>query len=219
MKAFVLLAAAIVTCASVPAEAQNTPPRVLFDIGATVLGGGSLGSADAVYTTPSGGAFTLFSTSQSWSAGAGVVGHLQIRLTPRVQLEVSESWTRPEIRSSITGDFEGAANTVATQTVHQFMTSGGLVLSFAPRGRFRPFARGAVSWMRHLSNDQTLYRDGVAADIGGGVVYAWADRNGHIKPYGLRADVFVNVRSGGLDLAKKSRVIAPGFSASFIFKL
>ena len=73
--------------------------------------------------------------------------------------------------------------------------------------------------MRHLSNDQTLYQDGIAADLGGGVKYAWKEKRGHVKPYGLRADVWMNLRAGGIKLAQKSRVIAPGFSASLIFKL
>ncbi len=202
-----------------PARAQTAPPRVLVDVGAVVVGGASLGSTNATYTTPTGDAFTLFSSSQSWSSGAGIVGHLLIRVTPRLALEVAGSWTRPELRSSITGDFEGAADTTATQRVSQFLTSGGLVVSFKPRGKWTPFVRGAVGWLRHLSDDETLYQDGAFADLGGGVKYVWAEKRGHLRPYGLRADVWMNVRSGGLDAAVKTRVISPGFSASLIFKL
>lgn len=206
-------------CVASTASAQTPVPRVLVDIGATVVGGGALGSTDAVYMTPSGAAYTLFSTSQSWSSGAGFVGHVQIRLSPRVQLEIGESWTRPTMESSITNDVEGAASTVATQTVHQFLTSAGVTVSMPQRGRFRPFGRATLSWLRQLSDDQTLFRSGLAGEFGGGGVYLLADVPGHFKAYGLRADVFVNVRSGGLELAQKSRVIAPGISASFIFKL
>lgn len=207
--------------AAVPAAAQSTvaPPRVLIDLGGTMQGGGDLGSTDATYTTPTGTPFTLFSTAQSWGGGAGVVGHLSIRVKPRVALEVSGSWTRPELRARITGDFEGAADTTATQTVSQFLAGAGVAVSFKPRGKWTPFARGAVSWMHHLSNDQTLYQDGVAADLGGGVRYVWKEMRGHVKPYGLRADVWMNVRSGGIELAPRSRIITPGFSASLIFKL
>lgn len=204
---------------SAAAQSSLVPPRVLVDVGGTALGGGGLGSIDATYTTPTGTSFTLFSTSQSWGAGRGVVGHVMIRVKPRVAIELSESWTRPELRASITGDFEGAPDTMATQAVQQFLTSAGVVVSFTPHGKWTPFARGAVSWMRHLSNDQTLYLDGVAGDLGGGVRYVWKEKSGHVKPYGLRADVWMNVREGGIKLAQKSRVIAPGFSASLIFKL
>lgn len=208
-------------CVAAPALAQTTPvqPRVLLDLGGAWIGGGSLGSTDATYTTPSGQSFTLFSTSQSWSGGAGVIAHVQVRLTPRIALEAAESWTRPEIRASISGDFEGAANTTATSTVSQFITSGGIVISMKPRGKWTPFLRGTVGWLRHLSNDETFYQDGVSYDIGAGVKYAWRQKSGHVKPYGLRADVWLNVRSGGLELAQKSKVMAPGFSAAFIFKL
>lgn len=216
-----VLAAAACVWLAAPAAAQTrpVPPRILIDVGGTMLGGGALGSTDATYLTPTGESFTLFSTSQSWSAGAGIIGHLQVRVAPRVALELSGSWTRPEIRSKITGDFEGAADTTATAAVSQFLTNGGLVVSFKTRGKWTPFARGAVSWLRHLSDDETLYQDGISAELGGGIRYAWKEKRGHVKPYGLRADVWISARSGGLELAQKSWVIAPGFSAAFIFKL
>ena len=215
-----LLAAVLVAgfCV-VPAQAQTLAPRVLIDVGGAVIGGGGLGSADATYLTPGGTPLTLFSTSQSWSSGAGVIGHLMVRVKPRVAVELSGSWTRPALRTAITGDFEGIANTVASQTVSQFLTNGGVVVSFRPRGRWTPFARGAVGWLRQLSNDQTLYDDGVSADIGGGVRYAWTEKRGHVKPYGLRGDVWMNVRTGGITVAARSRVIAPGMSIALMFKL
>ncbi len=213
------MVASVWCAAPVSAQVAPLPPRVLLDVGGTVLGGGALGSTDATYVTATGAPFTLFSTSQSWSTGVGATAHLQVRLKPRVAVELSGSWTRPDIRSKITGDFEGAADTTATSAVSQFLTSGGLVVSFRPRGKWTPFARGAVSWLRHLSNDETLYQDGLSADLGGGLRYAWREKRGHVRPYGVRADVWINVRSGGLELAHQSRVIAPGFSAAFIFKL
>jgi hypothetical protein len=200
-------------------EAQALAPRVLIDVGAARIGGGSLGSRDATYTTPAGDPFTLFSTSQSWSAGTGVIGHVLVRITPRVAAELSGSWTRPELRSTITADFEGIGNTTASQSVSQFLTSGGLVMSLRQRGKWTPFARGAIGWLRHLTNDQTLYDDGISAEIGGGVKYTWAEKHGHFRPYGLRADVWMNLRTGGIEAAPKSRVIAPGLALSLMFKL
>ena len=202
-----------------PAAGQARAPRVLVDVGGAIVGGGSLGSVDATYVTPAGTPMTLFSTSQSWSRGAGLTAHLQVRVKPRLALELSGSWTRPEMQSRITSDFEGADDTTAVQTVSQFVTNGGVVFSFKTRGAWTPFARGAVGWLRHLSSDQTLYRDGLSAELGGGVRYAWREKRGHVRPYGLRADAWLNVRGGGLALARESRVISPGFSAAFIFKL
>jgi len=221
MKSLVAVSVVAGLAVGTSALAQTPPaqPRVLIDVGGTMLGGGSLGSSDATYTTSTGGSFTLFSTSQSWSAGHGIIGHLEVRVAPRVAVELSGDWTRPEIRSKITSDFEGAAGTTATQRLSQFRANAGVVVSFASHGRWTPFARGAVGWLRHLSSDNTLYQDGVTADLGGGLRYAWREKAGHVKPYGLRADIWLNARSGGLDLAQKSRIIAPGVSVSFILKL
>ena len=215
-----LLLSLVMAGAATPVAAQVAPPpRVLIDIGGSWAGGGSLGSTDATYITPSGATMTLFSTSQSVSGGAGLGGHLRVRLTPRVAVEASASWSRPELRSRITGDFESAEETTATQTFSEFLAGGGLVMSFKRESRWRPFARGAVSWMRQLSGDQSHYHDGVRADLGGGMEYVWREKRGHIKPYGLRADVWIGVKRGGLELDQKSRIISPGFSASLIFKL
>lgn len=211
------IAAALVFSAA-PAFAQTAAPRVLLDIGAAMVGGGKAGSVDAVYTSPTGNTVPLFSTSQSWGPGAGAIVHLQIRLKSRLALELSGDFTRPEARASITGDFEAADNVTAIQRVSQFRTNAGLVLSFQQRGKWTPFVRGTIGWLRHLSNDQTLYQDGVTADLGGGVLYTWRQKSGHFKPYGIRADVFVNARNGGLELGPKSRIIAPGGALSFIFK-
>lgn len=214
-------AAAIIISVSVlarPASAQ-TAPRVLIDAGAAAVGGGSLGSTDASYITPAGTPFTLFSSSQSWSMGAGVIGHLLVRVAPRVQVEVAGSWTAPQLRSKITSDFENIPETTASQTLSQFLTTGGVVVSIRPRGPWTPFVRGAAGWMRHLSRDQTLYQDGVTVDLGGGVRYAWREKRGHVKPYGVRADVWLNVRRGGIEAAPRSRLITPALSVAFIFKM
>jgi len=73
--------------------------------------------------------------------------------------------------------------------------------------------------MRQLAGDQSHYEDGVSVDLGGGVAYAWREKRGHFTPYGLRADAWLGLRTGGLELDRRSRVIAPGFSAALIFKL
>lgn len=216
----VLLMSCVAISVAAPLYAQVAPPpRLLLDVGGTWTGGGSLGTTDANYITPTGTTMTLFSTTQSVSGGAGLGGHLRVRLTPRVAFEASGSWSRPQLRSRITGDFEGADAVTATQTYSEFLAGGGLVLSFHQQGRWRPFARGAVSWMRQLSGDQSHYHDGYRADLGGGMQFVWREKRGHIKPYGLRADVWIGVKHGGLELDQKSRIVSPGFSASLIFKL
>ena len=82
----------------------------------------------------------------------------------------------------------------------------------------QPFARVAVSWLRHLSDDQTLYMDGVAGDLGGGVQYVWRPTPGHLKVYGLRLDAWVSVRDGGLVLARRQRLATPAAAMTLMVK-
>lgn len=207
--------------APVSAQTMTQPasPRVTIDVGAAFIGGGTLGSSDATYASATGTPVTLFSTSQSVKGGAGLIGRLEIRLAGTVALELGGSWTRPKLQSKISSDFEGAENTTATQTISQFLAGGGLVKSFASHGRVTPFVRGTASWMRQLAGDQSLYKDGVSVDLGGGVRYARQSPNGHFKPYGLRADVWMSLRTGGIEIDTKHRLFSPGVSASLIFKL
>lgn len=219
------LASAVMLLALAPAAMgqtvtqPGTSPRATLDIGAIYVGGGSLGTSDATYLSSTGTPVTLFSTAQSIKGGPGVVGHLNISIAQGVALELSGSWSRPVLQSKITGDTEGAESTTATQTISQFLAGGGLVKSFAAHGRVTPFVRAAASWMRQLSGDQSFYKDGVSVDLGAGVRYSRAQVKGHFKPYGLRADVWMNLRSGGIELDTKPRILSPGVSASLIFKL
>jgi len=160
-----------------------------------------------------------FTIDKSIGPGIGVNSHLSIHLSSRVALEATALWARPEFRSRLAGDSDGATNETATQRVDHFVIGGGASVGLKQFGRGQTFARGSVGWLRELSDDQSLYQDGWNAQLGGGANFVWKEKRGHIRPYGIRTEVWLDIRHGGLPFAEKSRLIAPAFSAAMIFKL
>lgn len=197
-----------------PASAQ-----VLLDLGAVVIGGTSAGTSSATYTAPDGSSVPQFSLEKSIGAAVGVNGHLSFRLTSRARLEVTARWARAEFRTKLSGDTDGADSTTATQSVDRFVLGGGAVVGLKQFGRWHTFARGSVGWLRELSDDQSLYQDGWLGEIGAGANFQWKEKRGHFRPYGIRTDVWLDVRHGGLSFSEKSRLLSPAFSAAMIFKL
>lgn len=206
-----------------PAFAQSTtaptpPARWLLDVGARVVGRSAAGSLTETYTAPDGSAVPIFSVDRTEGSALGVNGHLQFKVTTRVALEATAAWTRPQLRTRVTGDSE-ADSVTATQSIHRVVVGGGVVGDAKTFGKWHTFVRGNVGWLRELSDDQSLYQDGWVAELGGGARYQWKEKQGHFRPYGIRADVWLEVRHGGLPFSEKARLWAPAFSAAMIFKL
>jgi hypothetical protein len=217
MRALVLCVA-VMLGASTPSFAQ-TAPRILFEAGPVLVGGARAGTLSENYIAPDGSLVPQFTIDKSIGLGIGVNSHLSIRISSRAALEVTALWATPEFRSSLAGDTDGADNATATQSVDRFVIGGGASIGLKQFGRWRTFARGSVGWLRELSDDQSLYEDGWTAQVGGGADFVWKEKRGHFRPYGIRTEVWLDIRHGGLPFAEKSRVIAPAFSAAMIFKL
>ena len=209
-------AVAMVLAVASPALAQ---PRVLVDAGAVLVGGANAGTATATYIAPDGSSVPQFSLEKSIGPAVGVNGHLQIRIRPRVAFEVTARWARAEFRTRLSGDTDGAENAAATQSVDRFVVGGGAVVRLKQVGRWHTFARGSVGWLRELSDDRSLYQDGWVGELGAGANFQWREKRGRFRPYGIRTDVWLDVRHGGLSFTDKSRLWSPAFSVAMIFKL
>lgn len=208
-----LLALALAAFAR-PASAQ-----VSFDVGAVLLGGASAGSSAVNYTAPDGSQVPLFSFDKSIGPAIGVTSHLSLHISSRVALEATAQWARPELRTTLSGDSDGADNATATQSIDRFVLGGGASVALKPFGRWHPFARGSFAWLRELSDDRSLYQDGWNAQAGGGANFEWTEKRGRFRPYGIRTDVWLDIRHGGISFSDKTRTFSPAFSAAMIFKL
>jgi hypothetical protein len=196
-----------------------TAPRIVFDVGAVLVGPAGAGKTSALYTAPDGSSVPQFTIDKSIGPAVGVRGNVSIRISSRVSLEATARWARPQFRTKLAGDTDGADDTTATQSVDQFVVGGGAKLALKSFGRWHTFARGTFGWLRELSDDLSLYQDGWAAEVGGGATFQWTEKKGRFRPYGIRTDIWLDLRHGGLSFAEKSRVMAPALAAAMIFKL
>jgi hypothetical protein len=225
------LAAAAPALAQTPAAAGAGASAPLtrhwsFDLGVVWLGPAGAGTFDATYTTPTGNPATQFSLDKSIGQGLGGSARLARQLSPRVSAEVTGSWLRPEFRTRLSDDVDDAADATARQRVDRFTVVGGATIAITRGARWQTFARGGAGWLRELSDDQTLYADGLVLQAGGGAMLAFgraragqataATRRG---PAGLRFDVWLDVRRGGLEFAERRYVLAPAASVAFVLKL
>lgn len=188
-----------------------------FGVAFLWTGSVSYGSSNANETRPDGSVLPLFSTASRRSAGTGLEGLLAVRLGGHAQAELSGTWSRADLQTTATGDFESAAATTSTLGVTAF-TIEGAGLWLLPRvGKLQPFVRGGAGWLRELTSDRALTGDGTVANAGAGVKYLWYERSrGVVKRFGLRSDLRLVWRSGGLSLGTKSNLLAPAASAGVI---
>ena len=129
--------------------------------------------------------------------------------------EVSGTWGQADLRSQISGDFEGAAPITATNRLTVFTVEGSGIWYFRGRGRLEPFVRAGAGWMRQLTADEALAGDGTIANAGAGVKYWYFERDrGRLKRLGLRFEARAVGRFGGLELGTKDRLISPAVSVS-----
>jgi hypothetical protein len=212
--AAVVLAGAEDTFAQSPAPKKHRPE---LDFGVVWTGGASYGSSDATLTTPSGGSQALFLTTSRLGAGIGVETHLAFRITGRLRAEVSGTWSRADLRTSVSGDFEGAAPATLALGVSLFGAEGSALWYFRRPGRVEPFVRGGAGWLRELTSDGSLSDDGLVANIGAGVKYWWRQRDrGVLKGVGFRSEARISIRSGGLALGTKTVHASPAAAVSLM---
>jgi hypothetical protein len=196
------------------ASAQTPPPRVEVDAGLAWTAAAALGSANANLTAPDGSPFVQFSTSNDTGPSVGSELRVSVRVTRRLRAEVSGSWSRADLRSRICADFEGVSPVISTLRISVFSIEGAALWSVARRGKLEAFLRVGAGWMRELTSDNVLSADGALVSGGGGVKYWWRERDrGFLKRFGLRSEVGLTSRSGGLSLGTSRRLTTPGVTA------
>lgn len=207
MFSFVVFDLFVAFVLAVSAQTKPAAPRVpsgpRFDvsIGAGVLGGTILADGDADLRGRGGQPFELFSTSTRIAPSVPIEGRLTFLLGSRYSLELRGAWARPELRTEISDDVEGAAPQVVAERVNLYALDAGVLVAFRPlRPRaFMPFISGGAGYVATVHEGLTLLEHGVVYRGGGGFKYPMAIRpQGRLKGYGLRADAGIAVMTGGV---------------------
>lgn len=208
---------------ALPASAQTVmEERGRFELAAGFLWTGreSFASRDATETAPAGGAARLFATSAVLASAYGVEARAGITLTRLLQVEVSSSYGRPQLRTTISSDVESAATVAVGEPVRQFTFDGSVVLHPA-RWRFGrravPFVSAGAGYLRQLHEGDTLSATGRTYHVGGGVKWLLRSRPKGMKGLGLRGDARALIREKGVAFDARAHV-SPVLAASLFVR-
>ncbi len=191
------------------AGAEPLPvPASRLEVGASVLwlGHAALGGGEATLTpnelAPSA-PFVLFRTRSVIDKAAGLGVRLSWRLSERVRAEGVLEMARPRVRTDISSDVEAPGSIVAKVGMTEYAIGAGATVDLAPltfrQGRGRFFVGGTVGYMRQLLGGGAAVETGRVYHVGGGVKYALRVRSeGRLRRVGLRVDLAVRIRDGGI---------------------
>ena len=198
---FVLAAGAQTKPAPPPSARKPSVPRLDISIGSGFVGGSGLDSADADLRGRSGEPFQLITTTSRIGSSLPLEVRLGWRLNPRYTLEIRGAWSRPELRTSIAGDIEGAAALTVAETVDLYSLDLNVVRFFT-RSRPRaltPYVSGGAGYVGAVHEGLTLLENGFSYGGGGGIKYPFAIRSqGRVNEIGVRADGTLGILNGGL---------------------
>lgn len=192
-----------------PVSAQTKPaqpraaagPRFDVSIGAGILGGSSLAGGDADLRARGSQSFELFATSTRLGRSVPIEARLTFPLGPRYGFEVRGAWARPELRTEVTDDVEGASLLTAAERVSLYSLEAGVVIALRParEGVLAPFISGGAGYAGAVHDALTLLEHGVVYRGGGGFKFPMAVRTeGRVKGYGLRGDAGLALMTGGV---------------------
>ncbi|HET9361899.1 MAG TPA: hypothetical protein VFO58_19235 [Vicinamibacterales bacterium] len=196
---FVLLSVALVTT-EVAAQSVSPPIRRLeVSVGAGFLTGADLGQQPANERAASGSPYRLFDTETDLSSSLFFGLRLGFALTPRLSIEGAASLGQPELRTSISGDAEGAESLIAVEQMDQYTFDGGIVYRFGGLRGLVPFVSAGAGYQRQRHEGETLIEGGGLFYAGGGVTH-WLSvrKQGTVKAIGLRGDARLYFLSGGI---------------------
>jgi len=206
------LGALLVVCAvaAAPASAQS---RVELSAGASWIGGFDAGGGDALETrnpTTGSSPLPLFSTSSRVEAAPSWTASVGFYLTDRVAVEASAEYSRPVLRTTISGDFEGATGTTAETTLKS-LVAGGTLLYYFGAARVTPLAFAGAGWTRQLDEDNIMLVSGAEAHAGGGI-RCRLDRH-----FAVRVDAGVSAREKTIAFDQKRRLL-PRVAGSLAYR-
>jgi hypothetical protein len=147
--------------------------RFEASFGGIWIGGAGLGSSEAnlrannLTPTP----FRLFTAETRTASAPGFDARFGYWLTRSIGIDGGFVRVRPELRTRISGDSEGAAALTVTERLDQYFIDAR-VIWLLPRfsgGGTVPFVSGGAGYLRQLHEGQTLVETGQVYHAGGGV--------------------------------------------------
>jgi hypothetical protein len=215
------LLALVLTVAPAQAQLIRKPaPRagtVEFSGGGLFVGGSDQPNLSANLTrnpTTGSGPLELFKSDVELRPGFGIEARVGVYINPAISVEGGVQVAWPQLRAKLSGDFEGAPDVTATETLTSYVFSGSVLYHFGDQAkRSHPFVLGGLGHVRDLHAGNDLVETGLEYHGGGGI--KWWLGKGRPKS-GIRADAGVSVREGGYGTEDGHRIV-PTASFSFLY--
>jgi hypothetical protein len=199
-----------------PVHAQDAPAlpahRIVLDGGVVWSGGYAVGEINAQLRGNAPGStpppYTLFSASSEIGSAASVSARVGFTVTPQLVIEGGGSFGMPRLATAITADVEAGPSDIAGEQLKQYLFDAAVVWHLPLRlgARVRPYLIGGGGYLRQLHEEQTLGENGQVYFAGAGARYWIRGGTGVARSLGVRTDLRVNVRRGGIDFEDKVRV-------------
>jgi hypothetical protein len=200
------IVAAVMVLIPAVAAAQSSSPlrRIELAGGVGVISGAALGSQPAdLRAATAGEPYRLFSSSTRMSTAPIFDLRLGVPVAGRYGVEGHAAYGHPEIRTSLSSDAEHAPDLTAVERLDQYVIDGGLVVSLDEWtiAGLHPFATVGGGYLRQLHEGLVVIEEGGVFFVGGGVKHTIHTRpRGLIRGVGARADVRLNLLSGGVHI-------------------
>jgi hypothetical protein len=201
------------------AQSPGPPPhRIELAAGIGFLGGVALGDANAdLRSGASNDPYRLFTTSSQFRDARVVDLRAAFDISRRFGVEAHVLFGQPELHTEISSDAESAPALTAVERVDHYLVDGGIIFrldEFNVKG-FQPFITAGAGYLRQLHEGRTVIETGRLFYAGAGARYwIFTRARGIPRAGGLRADVRLNVLSGGVEIEDRARR-QPSISGSF----
>lgn len=198
---------ATAVCIGITSAAAQTrppgPPRMHVAVASGVVSGAGLGASDADLRGRNAEPVRLFTTSSRVAASVPLEVRIGYERSPRYALEVRAAYGRPELRTAIADDAEGAPEVTVAERVHQYTLDGGVLIPLGQlrtAGSFLSVGAG-YGWVVH--EGFALLEHGVIFRGGGGLRYPLTTRSRwFVRGMGIRGDAALIVMTGGASLGE-----------------
>jgi hypothetical protein len=202
-----------------PVAAQDIPIRRLeLSVGGGWLSGETLGAREARLrqTQP----LRLFGADTELTGGPSVDVAAGFAFTRRWMFEGGVAISRPEVRTSVRADAEGAPAITVAERVDQYVVEGRLVVLLDEvrlGARTVPFAAAGAGYLRQLHEGRTVIEEGHVVHVGGGVRHRlFARGQGLVRGIGLRGDARLALYTAGISFDDGPRPRAAASGAVFV---
>jgi hypothetical protein len=195
-----------------PAAAQAVPEpgrHLEVAVGVGLMVGAALGEQAAdLRAGGSGAPFRLFAAESVLASSALVDLRVGVPVSGRVTIEGRAAISRPELRTTVSGDLESPSTVTLAERIDQYALDAGVRVALHEWrvAGLVPFATVGAGYLRQLHENETLVEESASYYVGGGVTRWLLTRQaGAVRAAGVRADARLHILSGGDSLGDGRR--------------